>query len=343
MHPGETAMGGAAAAPARTPGAMVQPCPLEKRYAIEVVVEGVDGRPVEGIAIELRKSPQEASGQVSGNGDRNARFDGLEAGSYTLTLPELDQDAWKELRIESLPGDLAKSQGDLGWGAPSTAGSEDAGDYEVQMGDCLSNIAFQKGFAPDTIWQDGGNAELRAQRKSLHILLPADQLTIPKKRRRDISIAAGQRAILQLVAVPEILRMRFLTYTQKPRAGVEYLLQITRADGEPVADRKGQTDADGFLEEPIPPNAISGEVWLGTGVNREEIPIQLGHVNPIDDVRGTQSRLMDLNYLTDEDEAGELGEKTRAALKTFQFEHALPITGERDDATLAKLEAMFLS
>jgi hypothetical protein len=180
------------------------------------------------------------------------------------------------------------------------------------------------------------------RRKSRHILLPGDVVVIPEKRRKAIPASTGRRYVLQMVAVPEILRIRFLTYTQRPRAGVPYLLQLTAADGEPVPDRQGQTDGEGYLTESIPPNAIAGEVWLGKGVDMEEIPIRLGYVNPIEDLHGLQARLNALNYVCG-DEDGTFGERTREALRMFQFEHQLPATGERDPVTLERLEAMFLS
>jgi hypothetical protein len=325
--------------PATSADATTASCPLA-RYAVEVLVQGTDGKPVEGIVVQLAKSKQEAAAQITA-GDAAVRFDGLTSGSYTLALPAFDKDAWKLLRTEDLAAEAQTSSGDMGWSSPyqDAAGKS---THEVAPGDCLSNIAFLNGFAPDTVWQDGANSDLRSQRKSQHILLPGDIVAIPEKRSKEIPASTGKRYVLELVAVPEILRIRFLTYAQKPRAGVPYLLQIVTSDGVPVPDREGETDAEGYVTESIPPNAISGELWLGKGVNMEEIPIRLGYVNPIDDLRGVQSRLNALNYVCG-DEDGTLGDKTREALRNFQLEHQLPVTGEPDQTTLDKLEAMFLS
>ena len=77
-------------------------------------------------------------------------------------------------------------------------------------------------------------------------------------------------------------------------------------------------------------------------MNREIIPIRLGYVNPVDDVRGMQERLNGLNDPCG-DEDGDIGDLTLEALRKFQKEHNLPITGQPDDATLARLESIFLS
>jgi hypothetical protein len=326
--------------PARSPDATVAPCPLTKRYAIEVLVVGVDGVAVDGIGVRLAKSPQEVSGRVSA-ADGPVRFDGLLHAEYDITFPNLDRDAWKLLCLESLTSIEQKSEGDIQWTAPAPAEDADA-TYLAAPGDCLSNIAFKKGFAPGTIWQDASNESLRGKRKSGYILLPGDIVGIPKKRPAAVSVSTGQRCIVQLISVPETLRIRFLTYTRRPRAGVPYLLHIETDRGDVLPARKGQTNGDGFLIEPIPPSAISGEICLGQGIHCELIPIHLGYVDPIDDVRGLQARLDDLNYPCGIED-GEFGELTRQALRSFQKEHDLRVTGERDSATVARLESMFLS
>ena len=328
------------AMPQRDPSKSVFECPLTKRYAIEVVVLGADNAQLGGIAVRLMKSEQETNGQVSDD-ESPVRFDGLIGGAYRVTLPHLDRDAWKLISVTALGDAEASSQGDIVW-SDSGSDPESPRSHTVEQGDCISSIAFRAGFAPDTIWQDGENATLRAKRKDGHILLPGDVVSIPEKRTKTVNVNTGQRCIVQLIAIPEILRIRFLTYTRKPRAGVPYLLQITTEDGEILPDRKGETDGEGFLVEPIPPHAATGEIWLGKGMAREIIPVRLGHVNPLDDIRGVQARLNALNYLCG-DEDGEIGELTRDALRRFQKEQKLPITGNPDDATLAKLESIFLS
>ena len=69
--------------------------------------------------------------------------------------------------------------------------------------------------------------------------------------------------------------------------------------------------------------------------------LQLGHLNPLSDtedggVSGAQARLRNLGYrpgLID----GRLGPKTRAALRQYQEDLGLEVTGELTDETASAL------
>jgi len=58
------------------------------------------------------------------------------------------------------------------------------------------------------------------------------------------------------------------------------------------------------------------------------------------EVAGVQERLNLLNYFTGRVD-GNLGPRTRNALKSFQRQHALAETGECDEATLRSLKEAF--
>jgi hypothetical protein len=213
----------------------------------------------------------------------------------------------------------------------------------IEPGDCLAKIAFELGYAKDTIWNFGPNEALKTTRKNKYILQPGDILQIPPRRPKQIAAQVAKCYTLRLTDVPEILRVRFVTFSLKPRANSPYLLHIESASGSIIPDRKGSTDGAGFLIESIPPDAISAEVWFGTGQFREIYQIDLGQVNPLDSTAGIQSRLRNLSYLDNCVATGKLDELTIAALKRFQSDNQLPATGQPDAATRAKLEEVFLS
>ena len=68
--------------------------------------------------------------------------------------------------------------------------------------------------------------------------------------------------------------------------------------------------------------------------------LELDALPEVAKVAGVQERLNLLNYFTGRVD-GDLGPRTRNALKSFQREHALAETGEADEATLRSLKEAF--
>lgn len=324
----------------QSPADPVQACSLLKRHAIEALVLGEDDAPVIGITLRLVKGPGQSYEETTGP-DGLVRFDGLVPGSYSIQLPDHDRDAWKSLRVEALDGGAQESSGDLEWSSERQPDPLPP-SHVAEQGDCLSILAFRWGLAPETVWNYSGNTQLRSARKSMHILAPGDEIAIPEKRVSKIDASVDNRYVLRLIGVPEILRVRFVTPGFDPRAGVPYLLQIETEDGSIVPDRKGKTASDGFLREPIPPNAVKGEIWLGQGLDIEKYTIRLGYIDPLSTVRGVQARLNNLGCHCGEED-GVLDDRTRDALRLFQTRMGLPVTGEPDAATKSKLEDLHRS
>ena len=51
--------------------------------------------------------------------------------------------------------------------------------YLVREQDCMASIAVRFGFHPDTIWNYGGNDDLRRVRGDSRILRAGDEVVIP--------------------------------------------------------------------------------------------------------------------------------------------------------------------
>ena len=68
--------------------------------------------------------------------------------------------------------------------------------------------------------------------------------------------------------------------------------------------------------------------------------LELDTLPELAEVAGVQERLNLLNYFTGHVD-GDLGPRTRNALKSFQREHKLDETGECDEATLHSLKEAF--
>lgn len=197
-------------------------------------------------------------------------------------------------------------------------------------GECVASIAFQYGFYPDTIWNREENAPLRQTRENPNVLLAGDLLFIPEKTRGSVTVATGARHVFRRRGVPEIYRTRFLTWDGKPRAGLAYTFLVGGAE------RQGTLDADGAMQEWIPPAADRAVILLADGETVERYEVLLGHLDPLTELRGVQARLNSLGYTCGAPD-GTLTAATTAALRAFQRDQSLEVTGEADAATVAKL------
>lgn len=206
------------------------------------------------------------------------------------------------------------------------------GEYEVQPGDCLSSIAFEYGLNWRTIWNDPANRALRERRKDPNILLPGDRLHIRPSQTKEHSCPTDAKHTFVKAGVSEKLRLVMLDAESKPRAKLAWRVSIDRR--EPIS---GQTGQNGVIELPITPNAKSAELKVIEGESEQSFHLDLGHLDPISSVRGVQGRLNGQGYDCGPVD-GIIGPRTAAALKSFQEDCHLPVTGELDKATRDKLK-----
>jgi peptidoglycan hydrolase-like protein with peptidoglycan-binding domain len=64
-------------------------------------------------------------------------------------------------------------------------------------------------------------------------------------------------------------------------------------------------------------------------------------IGPIEDasaVAGAQARLSNLGFGAGDAPPGSLDDRTRRAVMRFQYKHGLPVTGDLDGATAARLK-----
>lgn len=199
-------------------------------------------------------------------------------------------------------------------------------NYTVQQGDCISSIALQFGFSPDTIWKHPANASLRQLRKDPNILLAGDVVVVPDLALREESCATDAQHKFVLQGVPAQFRLQVFDGTT-PRARQSYKLTI---DGKPF---HGVTDAQGVLKVDIPPDAKKGHLVIGSEVHE----FDLGTLDPITELSGIQARLNNIGYDCGPPD-GKLTDRLRLVLRIFQSMFGLERTGEPDNATIKKLE-----
>lgn len=130
------------------------------------------------------------------------------------------------------------------------------------------------------------------------------------------------------MAAPRWLNLELLDSTRSPLAGRPY-----RVDWDDGAVAEGTTDAGGRLSLPVP----AGVARAALTVQYRRFELALDALAPAESVEGAQERLNQLNYFAGKVD-GWHGPRTSNALRMFQRACGLPETGERDAATVARLD-----
>jgi len=211
-----------------------------------------------------------------------------------------------------------------------------ATSYTVRQGDYLSKIAKDFGFSDyRTIWDHADNAELKSKRKNPNVLYPGDKLVIPDRVLREEDRPVDKKHTFK-VKVPGLrLRLVLEDMYEEPVANAQCLLSI---DGE---FRKVTTDDKGKIDEPLRPGTTSATLIIQdakqTHLNFVEIPIKIGHLDPLEELSGQGARLKNLGYFP-----GTVDDKDNPAFVTaverFQAEHGLTVDGICGPKTQAKLK-----
>jgi hypothetical protein len=203
-----------------------------------------------------------------------------------------------------------------------------AHNYTVKQGDSLTSIAFDFGFRWEMLWNHPNNADLKNDRKDPHVIYPGDILYIPDRAPRFERRPTDAKHQFVRKSTPDKLRIQLLKDLQ-PRPNLPYTLVV---DGKSSG---GTTDGNGLLEEWISPGAKSAKLVIDGC--KEEYPVSLGYIDPIDTVSGLQGRLQNLGYYAGQVN-GSMDDETREAVRAFQAAAGLP-EGDSDDATQAHLKS----
>jgi N-acetylmuramoyl-L-alanine amidase len=212
-------------------------------------------------------------------------------------------------------------------------------EHVVQQGDCLASIAKKYGFVDwNTIYNDELNVDFRKKRPNPHVLLPGDRLIIPDKKTKNESRPTAMLHTFQLARKEIRLRIVVRDIDGVPLGGKKYKLTV---EGEV---HEGVLPDDALLDEPIPPDALEGElrVWC-----EDDFPdfadtwmLKLGHLDPVEDLTGVQARLNNLGYDCGPVD-GKDGPRTQAAVRAFQRDHGLDIDGIPGPKTQAALKGEY--
>jgi hypothetical protein len=201
---------------------------------------------------------------------------------------------------------------------------------KVGAGESTASIAKANGFFYKTLWDHPENAALKAKRKDPNVLFEDDEFFVPEKQLKEVSKGTEAEHTFKKKGEPCKIKLQLLEF-DKPRANEDYVCEI---DGKLTS---GKTDGEGIIEQFISPHAKSGKILLRGG--KEVIGLNLDALDPIDLPSGVQQRLNNLGFPCG-GEMGEIGEKTKEALRNFQANYELNASGEPDDATKNKLREL---
>jgi N-acetylmuramoyl-L-alanine amidase len=201
--------------------------------------------------------------------------------------------------------------------------------HTVEQGDHMSGIAEKYGFQSiDLIWNHANNAELKKLRKDPHILFPGDQVFIPDKTQKSDSAPTTKLSTFTINISLLRLNLKLRDLNGDPVASKPVTILVEGATVPPPT-----TDGDGKTSSVILKSAKNATLQLG----ELQFPMKIGHLDPIDKQSGQIARLNNLGY-----EAGDTGtvdaDAFQSAVEEFQCDNSLPVNGNCDATTQAKLK-----
>ncbi|MBI1189090.1 MAG: hypothetical protein GC200_00190 [Tepidisphaera sp.] len=210
--------------------------------------------------------------------------------------------------------------------------------YLVQQGDHISKIAADHGLRLwQTIWDHPDNAELKAKRGNPNVLLPGDELEVPEREQRVENCATTQRHRFQAKTDGLMLRVKTLDFCNAPVANADATLWVA-GDFDHC-----KTDGEGLLERVLPLDAQEGRLRVQSAAiaGTLDVPLDIGHLDPVDEVTGQIGRLNNLGYdagpvEAPQDDAARL--RVKSAIEEFQCDQGLKVDGICGPNTQKKLK-----
>lgn len=205
--------------------------------------------------------------------------------------------------------------------------------HTVKEGEHISTLAdLYKFFDFHTIWDDGGNADLKAKRKNPNVLNPGDIVTIPEKILKELSRPTTRIHWFGIHLQQLMLRIEIKTYFDDPVAKTRCALEV---DGNPQVLT---TDDNGKIEREIDRKAHTGRLV----VRGSDIEVRIGDLDDVDLQSGQIARLNNLGYRAGVIE-GPDPDLFQSALEEFQADNNIRdgsgrVTGVVDQRTKDALQ-----
>lgn len=207
-------------------------------------------------------------------------------------------------------------------------------EYTVQQGDYLAGLAKQFGLPTSVIWNHPNNADLKQKRPDPNVLFPGDHLYIPDLTTGEQSCSTDKLHKFETPNSKLCLRLTLEDQYHQPIANADCVLGV---DGD---FQKLKTDGKGKVEQIIPLGVQDGFVTIREPkilLGDVQIPLKIGHLDPIDEVSGQTARLNNLGYFAGDPEKPD-PDTFRSAVEEFQCDSELKVDGICGPNTQAKLK-----
>ncbi len=201
-----------------------------------------------------------------------------------------------------------------------------------QPEDDLLRLARRQGVHPDHVRQHEDNRDLLATR-SAHLLHEGDELLIPDEPPEPCRVESGKTHVLVYAPPERVLELQLLDDDDKPICA-DYALTEIEYDDTALGDEPSEVHGyahEGLLVQVLPAAALRAKLTIeGQG---ETITLELGHLDPVTKRKGLMARLAQLGlYMGPLDET-HYDARLAHAVRVFQRECGLPVTGHADLAT----------
>jgi hypothetical protein len=199
--------------------------------------------------------------------------------------------------------------------------------HVVQEGECLLHIGLRYGFDTDSFKDVSGNRELFLNHRTPYILNPGDIVYLPEKNKCLFYCKSGQREELDLPQNAFPLRMKLLNKFGVYRPFCKITVELNNTTKEMISDENGIIVIEMPLSIP----------QVGLIINDYRYTLRLSYLVPVSEVKGVQQRLAALGYYYGAID-GAPNPDFLEALKLFQAQHCISLTGVVDKATIQKFK-----
>ncbi len=207
-----------------------------------------------------------------------------------------------------------------------------AGDYVVRDGEDAHCLAARCGVTVQALMEHPDNREV-AEAREAGVLLPGDRLTLPAPPSADLRVAPGQSHRFSATVPPHVVQLELRSGGQTHPAE-RYTAEV---DGRRI---EGMIGSDGMVTIPVRPSTRTivltvHEQW-DDFEHDHVMHLRVGGLDPVSATTGVQARLQHLRFFPGRVD-GELGPRTRDAVRRFQAAHGMEATGNVCEATRQRL------